>query len=372
MARRNSYQRGSVDFKNGRWTIRYLVRVAGQWRNRRKVLEASVKTEKEALVIRDRFMREVNSRVNDPRGMRPQVTFDQFTRDHWLQYLDRRQVRRTTRASYDSMLKQHVLPAIGSARVDEIAPSDIAQLIGSKSGKYALNLYALLNVMFSVACDLDFINTNPVRKSLHRPRVRVKRKPAMKPECLRRVLLEIPGEYRLIFVTAAITGLRRGELMGLQWRDFDEEQQSLAIVRTYTRGEIEEPKTEASIRTLRIPGALVQLLKQHWSLAQFKEPSDFIFARSDALPYDADHLRRVVLYPAMERAGIERKQRSHGFHLFRHSAASIVHSLTSDLKLAQELLGHATIATTADIYTHLLDEAKAGAATELLASEFIQ
>ena len=53
------------------------------------------------------------------------------------------------------MLKQHVLPTIGSARVDEIAPSDIAQLIGSKSGKYALNLYALLNVMFSVACDLD-------------------------------------------------------------------------------------------------------------------------------------------------------------------------------------------------------------------------
>src|SRR5262249_18759341 len=173
-------------------------------------------------------------------------------------------------------------------------------------------------------------------------------------------------------MTAAITGLRRGELIGLQWRDCDEEKQSLAIVRTYTRGAIEEPKTEARIRTLRIPSALVQLLTQHRSAAQFKEPSDFIFARSDALPYDADHLRRVVLYPAMERAGIERSPRSHGFHLFRHSAASIVHALTSDLKLAQELLGHATIATTADIYTHLLDDAKAGATTELLASELIQ
>ena len=66
----------------------------------------------------------------------------------------------------------------------------------------------------------------------------------------------------------------------------------------------------------------------------------------------------------MERAGIERKPRSHGFHLFRHSAANSVHSVTSDLKLAQELLGHATIATTADIYTHLLDEAKARAVTD--------
>jgi site-specific recombinase XerD len=73
-----------------------------------------------------------------------------------------------------------------------------------------------------------------------------------------------------------------------------------------------------------------------------------------------------VPIPAMERAGIERKVRSHGFDLFRHSAASIVHYLTSELKLAQELLGHATIATTTDIYTHLLDEAKTGAATEFV------
>lgn len=83
--------------------------------------------------------------------------------------------------------------------------------------------------------------------------------------------------------------------MGLQWRDFDEEKQSLAIVRTYTRGEVEEPKTEASVRTLRIPGALVLLLRKHRLGAQFTDPGNFIFARSDALPYDADHLRRVVL-----------------------------------------------------------------------------
>lgn len=65
--------------------------------------------------------------------------------------------------------------------------------------------------------------------------------------------------------------------MGLQWRDFDEEQHSLAIVRTYTRGEIEEPKTEASIRTLRIPGALVHLLKQHCSADPVQRTERFHF-----------------------------------------------------------------------------------------------
>jgi hypothetical protein len=77
---------------------------------------------------------------------------------------------------------------------------------------------------------------------------------------------------------------------------------------------------------------------------------------------------RVVLYPAwIERASDECHALT-GFHLFRRSAASIVHALTSDLKLAQELLGHATLATTADTCWMT----KAGVATELLASELIQ
>jgi integrase len=58
-------------------------------------------------------------------------------------------------------------------------------------------------------------------------------------------------------------------------------------------------------------------------------------------------------------------------HLFRHTAGSIVHELTSDLKLSQELLAHSNISTTADIYVHGRREAKAGKATELLAGHFV-
>ena len=79
----------------------------------------------------------------------------------------------------------------------------------------------------------------------------------------------------------------------------------------------------------------------------------------------------MVLYPALQRAGIKREPRSYGFHLFRHTAGSIVHELTSDLKLSQELLAHSHISTTADIYVHGRREAKAEKATELLASQFV-
>jgi integrase len=90
-----------------------------------------------------------------------------------------------------------------------------------------------------------------------------------------------------------------------------------------------------------------------------------------ARPYDQHHLRNMVLYPSLQHVGIKREPRSYGFHLFRRTAGSIVHELTSDLKLSQGLLAHSHISTTADIYVHGRREAKAGKATELLASQFV-
>ena len=80
---------------------------------------------------------------------------------------------------------------------------------------------------------------------------------------------------------------------------------------------------------------------------------DFVFARADGTPQDPDYLRKKVLYEALDSAGFKPGYRSHGFHLFRHSAGSIVHSITRDVKTTQELLGHSRLSTTADIYTHV-------------------
>jgi integrase len=107
-------------------------------------------------------------------------------------------------------------------------------------------------------------------------------------------------------------------------------------------------------------------LAEHRQAAQFNSSEDFVFARLDGSPEDRDYLVSFVLYPAVEAAGIERSRRSHGFHFFRHSAGGIAHSETGDVKLAQELLGHARLSTTADIYTHV-DKVVAERACEALA-----
>ncbi len=67
-------------------------------------------------------------------------------------------------------------------------------------------------------------------------------------------------------------------------------------------------------------------------------------------------MRDSVLYPAMDRAEIERGPRTHGFHIFRHPAGSIIHEKTGSVKLAQIQLGHGDMGTTANIYVHTDDE----------------
>ena len=160
-------------------------------------------------------------------------------------------------------------------------------------------------------------------------------------------------------------GLRVGELLGLQWCDVDFLSQRLLIRHSLWRGQLLEPKTDASRRTLHVPEPLLKVLLTHKQQSRFIQPDDFVFCKADGSPCDPDHLRNEVLYPAMDRAGIQRLSRSHGFHVFRHTAGSIVHRETGSIKLAQRQLGHSQMSTTADIYIHLDSEETKRAAEAL-------
>jgi len=99
---------------------------------------------------------------------------------------------------------------------------------------------------------------------------------------------------------------------------------------------------------------LKRVLQDHFQLCVGAQPQDYLFANGAGRSYDPDDLRRRVLYPAMDKAGIERKvARFYGFHLFRHSAGSQMQQVTGDLKQTQSFLGHSSIGITSDVYVHL-------------------
>jgi integrase len=371
MVRRISYQRGTVEQKNGKWTLRYRVRDPQSktgWKLQRQMLEGC-RGEKEARKQADEIMVTINAKTS---GVEVQSvpTFAEFAEGLWQTYLSRKQPKPSTIYSYDSMLRNYILPALGKKTLKQISPADLTHLFNKlqkdRASKYLLNLYALLNTMLEVALSYDFIRVSPLKRKLHRPQNSRKNKVALSAEQIRQVLGNVPEEHKALFVCAALTGVRLGELLGLRWCDVEFSSCKLTINHNLWRGQLGSPKTEGSAASMHMPTVLLDALLNHRQRSSWSDGDDFVFCKLDGSSCDPDYLRKEVLYPALQEAGIERVDRTHGFHLFRHSAGSIIHAQTGDMKLAQEQLRHTQISTTSDIYVHV-DETVSKKAAEALA-----
>jgi len=372
---KSSFQRGSAQLQNGKWTIRYLVRDPNSpkgWKHKRETLPGC-KSERQARQVLNQRLTAVNTFNNNPRSMVRVITLDEFEQTTWQTYLKTTSVADSTIYSYSAMYRHHVKSRLGGKRIDQITPSDLTALFSSLQDeeiapKYALNIYGMLNTMLEVAKAHDLLDSIPLRRKLHRPEYKRTEKPVLTPAQIRAIVEQLPDEYKPFVFFIAVTGLRLGEARSIKWQDIDLESGKLQVSRSIWRSRVKEPKTEASKRPLILPIELVNVLRYLWRQSQYSKPEDFVFCRMDGRPYDPDVIRESVLYPAMDRAGIKRQDRSHGFHIFRHTAGSIVHTATGNLKLIQEFLGHSRISTTSDIYVHV-PETMTGQATEIMVKE---
>ena len=245
-----------------------------------------------------------------------------------------------------------------------LAPIHVERLLQSKSRlspKTRRNLVGLLQGIFSLAEDDDLIEKSPVRDR-HKPVVPKREKPVWTPEQVRAIIGSVSERHRALFACAALTGARLGELLGLQWKHIDFDGRKLRIEQSLWRGTLVDPKTQGSFRTVLFGEALAKALTNHLQDSKHIGPEDFVFSKPDGSTLDPDVLRRDVPYSALDRLGIPHGARTAGFHTFRHSVASFINAETGNLKLAQKMLGHSNLSTTADIYTHTTQESEREAA----------
>ena len=359
---KRTYPRGRIE-KRKRvartyYVLRYRLRDGSRWIEKTEELEAG--TLRDARTEGDRRMAEINQ-INNVTTASRAVTFSLFIKTFWSQYATR--LKPSTRYSYQSILDSWIIPAFSELPIQTITPADITDLLNTLAGKslsakYLTNVYALLRVMFEVAIEYSLIESSPVRRRLHRPQgVEKKEKPALSAEQVSAVLAHIPTDHRALFVLLSITILRIGELLALRWSNLDFKGRTLTITHNLWRGQLVTPKTRASEKTFRLPRPVLAVLEIHRAASSRTGADDFIFSRSDGRPLDQDLLREGVFYPALKAAGINPESRTHGFHLLRHSGASILYQLTHDLKLVQSHARHAQVSTTGDIYVHLNSEA---------------
>ncbi len=167
-----------------------------------------------------------------------------------------------------------------------------------------------------------------------------------------------PGFDRTLLLTAALTGVRDGELFAIQWGDMDLEKGEIKIQRSLSwakvRGEQSEPKprffppkTEAGVRILPLPPEFVAALKA-WKIQCPPNERNLVFATKSGKPLQRSWVLRRVLRPALSRA----KLRTIALHTLRHSFASVLIEAGAPINQVQYLLGHSKPTTTLQVYTH--------------------
>jgi integrase len=161
-----------------------------------------------------------------------------------------------------------------------------------------------------------------------------------------------------MIVCDALTGMRRSELMGLQWCDLDFFELRINIVRSVVDQVIGHCKTEASRKPVVMDEHIAQALKAWRQESMYTAPTDWVWAspqKQGRQPLWLATVMRYYIQPAARRAGIIKKI---GWHTFRHTFSTLIKSLGVDAKVVQELLRHASFKTTMDGYTQALEAPK--------------
>jgi integrase len=295
-------------------------------------------------------------------ALRP-IGFTAFA-ERWLETYARPNVKPATFAAYAGAVRNHLAPYFGDVPLGALTREHVERYLADKlaarktdgrpqwSPKTIHNTFVPLREMLEHAIDWGYLAANPAARV--RPvRREHSERDILAPEELRRVLDAAEGtQWRLMFLTAALTGLRRGELLGLRWGDTELEGQRLHVRQTFGRYGFGSPKSRAGRRAVPLTPALVAELRRH-RLAQAPNDRDLVFASEAGTPIDPDNVNRAW-ERTLRRAGI----RHMGFHALRHTAVSllIAHEGLNPKQLTA-VIGHASIQLTYDTYGHLMPDA---------------
>lgn len=217
-----------------------------------------------------------------------------------------------------------------------------------------------MHTLFNAALRWELCDKNPV-DLVRQSAKRMKTPNALQPEEFQALIAQLSEPYRTMVVMAGCLGLRVSELVALKWEDIDFLAMTVNIKRSFVRGEINPTKTNASEGTLPMNEDLADMLRAHRLRAKFRDPTDYVFANdSGAVRWPESILTRHIK-PAANMAKIGNV----GWHTFRHTYSTLLHSLGTTPAVQKELLRHANVTTTLNVYTQAISEEKRQAAAQV-------
>lgn len=340
----------------------------------RRTTRRGFKTQKEAKKAERELLLSVEENGFTDHSSKP--TFKEVA-DLWLESYETT-VKPTTYQNTRKYLNILIKDYFSDIRIESISVSMMQQIVLKLSKRYtAYSLYlSVVNRVFKFAMSLGIVQSNPVDRVI-RPKQQPPKseKIALTKEELN-TFLTLAKEYArpvlyAAWHTLAYTGLRKGELLGLEWSDIDLDNKVISVqhnlVMVNGKYRIQSPKTRRSIRKITIDDITASVLKS-WKLEQKKlffkngvKNSNIVFSGSSGEYLDKSHFR-VSLKKFLKRYDLP----AITVHGLRHTHASLLFEAGVEPKTISDRLGHANIQTTLDMYTHLNDNQRSDVADRLL------
>jgi integrase len=345
---------------DGRWCA---VLNLGWERGKRKRKSFYGKTRRE---VADSLIKALRERQQGLPVTNDRQTIEQFI-TYWLEHHVRPSVRPRTYESYELISRVHLVPRLGRMQLQQLTPQHVQTLLGEKlkngrAPQTVRHMRTVLRRALNFAMKWGFVARN-VAALVDPPRVERHEVKSLTPEQARAFLDAAQGE-RLgsLYVLSLSLGMRQGEVLGLRWVDMDFESENPVLVvhqalqRIQREFRFVEPKTDRSRRTIALPKSVMRALQAHrkrqaaerLAIGPAWEDFGLVFAAPNGSPIERKSLHKDFKR-ILAKAGLPDCR----FHDLRHSAASLLIAQGVPLRTIMELLGHSSIAITADIYSHL-------------------
>lgn len=278
------------------------------------------------------------------------ITVGQYL-DRWLRGIEGT-IRQRTWERYEQFVRVHLKPGLGHIKLAQLNRGHLKDLYAhlDRSPTTIRHIHAAMHKALGEAVADNLIARN-VATNIKLPQPRKKEINPLTPEQAKTFLEAARGDrYEALYVLALHYGLRRGELLGLKWSDLDEPSNVLQIRRTMSEsrvGRIEEETKNGKGRRIELSQRALEALRSHRNRV---EESEYMFPSTTGTATNSSNLLYRSFKPLLKRAELPPIR----FHDLRHTCATIRFMRGQHPKKVQEILGHASIAITLDIYSHVI------------------
>src|SRR5262245_29395489 len=265
----------------------------------------------------------------------------------------------STRQGHLMILNVHLLPRFGDLRLCDITTDRIqayvTHLREQDYSPHSIDHYhEVLSAVLRSAVRWKRLETNPVEGVILPKITPVRSKWVLAPKEAGALIGRLTPKARTMVALAIVTGMRRGELLGLRWRCIDEERAVVGIEEACYLGHFDTPKTAAGHRCLPIAAPVLALIQDWKQRSRRTYPEDLVFGTRRGKPENPNNILRRHIYPACDALKLPRAT----WLTLRRTFSSWCHASAVPDKVTAELMGHANVSTTLNVYTQVVGESK--------------